>query len=63
MVIRTFRPLPDNQEVFISQSNDISIVIEVLQTVPESEGRKAIEQVLRKINQFIILKFPLQISL
>ena len=63
MVIRTFRPLPDNQEVFISQSNDISIIVEVLQTVPESEGQKAIEQVLRKINQFIILKFPLQISL
>jgi len=50
MVIRTFRPLPDNQEVFISQSSDISIVVEVLQTVPESEGQKAIEQVLRKIN-------------
>lgn len=43
---RTFRPLPDNQEVFIFQSNDISIVVEVLQTVPESEDQKAIKQVL-----------------
>jgi len=58
MVIRTFRPLPDNQEVFIFRSNDISIVVEVLQTVPESEGQKAIEQVLQEIKQSILTKFP-----
>ncbi|KAI9566489.1 hypothetical protein HD554DRAFT_2116315 [Boletus coccyginus] len=41
--VSVLRQVPDNQEVFLYPDSDVSIVIEVLQRIPESIDEKAVK--------------------
>lgn len=40
---RDLRQVPDNQEVFLYPDSDVSIIIEVLQRIPESIDEEAVK--------------------
>jgi hypothetical protein len=49
------RQVPDNQEVFVYDRNNVSIIVEVLQAVEELEDAKAIGQVTASLWLFMSL--------